>query len=193
MQGSFGVNYVNSKTINFDGGAKADINGDMGWLVSFGYNLSENLALDLDLGWSSVSYTGTRIEQGPPVGQTQYGGRLDTTSTHFNLTYYFMTKTFTPFVSANIGGTWIDSDIPVGPPVTGCWWDPWYGQLCGPYQPTYANSEFTYGAGLGLRYDARNNVFVRGTIGQQWLDISSASGTPDFTMYRIDLGLLLGK
>ncbi|MCI0506145.1 MAG: porin family protein [Gammaproteobacteria bacterium] len=187
----FSTNYVDSETIDFDGGAQADINGDMGWIFGFGYNFNENLALDFEVGWNSVSYTGTRILE---IGGTEeFGGWLDTSGTRFNLTYNFMAKAFTPFISANIGWAWIDSNIPSGPPSSTCWWDPWWGYICTGYQPTYSRSEFAYGAGLGVRFDLGNNVFLRGMVNQQWLDISGASSTPDFLMYRFDLGFMFGS
>ena len=189
LEGFFGTNYVNSSSVNFGGGSKADIRGDLGWLFGFDYNFNEHLALAFELGWNSASYTGTRVSS---TGDTEnFGGRLDSSITRFNLTYNFMAKRLTPFIRANIGWTWIDTNIPSGPPIAGCWWDPWFGYICSGYQPSYASTEFSYGAGLGLRFDVTNNISLRASIGEQWIDISSASGTPDFTNYRFDIGFKL--
>lgn len=183
-----GGNYLNSSSIDFGGGSKADISGDLGWTFGFGYNFNEKLALDFDLGWNSMSYTGTRIlDNGTPE---KFGGRLDTSSTRFNLIYHFLDKRLTPYITGNIGWTWIDSNIPSGPPGTVCWWDPWFGWICGPYQPTYTSTEFTYGTSLGLRFDAGRAIFFRGSIGKQWVDMNTDSGTPDFTNYRFEFGWL---
>jgi opacity protein-like surface antigen len=190
-QAFFATNYVDSDSIDFDGGAQADINGDLGWLFGFGYNFNEQLALDFEISWNSVSYTATRVLEAG--GTEQIGGWLDTSATRFNLTYHFTEKALTPFISANIGWAWIDTNIPSGPPSTGCWWDPWWGYICSGYQPTYSRTEFTYGAGLGLRFDTGKNVFLRGVISQQWLDVGGASSTPDFLMYRFDLGFMFGS
>jgi len=192
-EGYLSANYMNSETVDFSGGASADVNGDLGWIFGFGYNFSEKLNLDVDLGWNSMSYNANRVIQGTPNTNQQYGGWMETTSTRFNLTYNFIAKTITPFVSANVGWAWIDSNIPASPPSTGCWWDPWYGYVCSGYQSTYASSEYTYGAALGIRFDLGQNVFIRGIVNEQWVDIGNASGTPSFTAYRVDLGVLLGK
>jgi opacity protein-like surface antigen len=182
------TNYVDSTSVDFSGGAKADINGDLGWIFGIGYNFNEKIALDFEMGWNSVSYTGTRVSD---TGATeQFGGRLDTSITRFNLTYNFMAQRFTPFITANVGWAWIDSNIPSGPPSSGCWWDPWYGYICSSYQPTYTSTDFTYGTSLGLRYDVTDGLFLRGSAGKQCIDISSASGTPDFTNYRLDIGFM---
>lgn len=185
----FSGNYVDSASVDFSGGAKVDINGDWGFLFGFGYNFDEKLALDFEMGWNSVSYTGTRVKESDATREL-VGGRLDTTSMRLNLTYNLMPQRFTPFVAANVGWTWIDSNIPSGPGQVGCWYDPWYGHVCSGYQPTYTSSDFTYGTSLGLRFDVTNEFFIRGSVGKQWIDISNASGTPDFTNYRLGIGTM---
>jgi hypothetical protein len=42
----FSGNYVDSTSIDFDGGAKVDINGDLGFLFGFGYNFNEKGLID---------------------------------------------------------------------------------------------------------------------------------------------------
>lgn len=188
-QGYFGGNYTNSTSIDFNGGASADIDGDLGFIFGLGYNFTEKLALDFDMGWVSVSYKGTRENANTSARET-FGGTMDASSTRFNLTYNFMAKRLTPFIAGNIGWTWIDSNIPSGPSTGGCWWDPWYGYICSSFQPTYGATEFTYGGSLGVRYDVNNTLFLRGLVGKQWLDVSTANGTPDFTSYRVDIGFM---
>jgi len=51
---------------------------------------------------------------------------------------------------AGIGWTWIDTNIPDGPPVGGCWWDPWWGYVCTTTYPTKTKSAFSYQATLGV-------------------------------------------
>ncbi len=187
-QFAFGPHYTNSTSVDFDGGASADIDSDWGGYLGFGYNFDEKLALDFDISWGSASYTGTRVLQNNT--KETISGRLDTSSTRFNLLYYFMDKALTPFVAGNIGWTWIDSNIAAGPPVTGCWWDPWWGWVCSGVQPTYGSTEFSYGVSLGFRYDVNQSFFMRGSVGNNWVDISNTSSTPDVTFYRYDFGFM---
>jgi hypothetical protein len=184
---SFDMNYLNSSTIDFGGGNSVKTNSNMGWIIAFGYNFDEKLNLALDLGWNSVNYQVSEAGQ-PPA--SMYGGNVSTSTTKFDLTYNFMAKRFTPFVSGNIGWAWIDSNIPNGPPASGCYWDPWYGYICSGYQSTYATTKFGYGGSLGLRFELNDMLFLRGSVGKQWIDSSSASGTPSFTNYRFDLGFM---
>jgi hypothetical protein len=184
----FSPNYVNSSTLDGEGGSSADINGDLGWLFGFAYNLNEKFALGFEFGWNSVSYTANRAYGAGLVDRA--GGTLDTSGTRLYATYNFMAKRFTPYVTGNIGWTWIDTNVPSGPPSTSCWYDPWLGYICSGYQPTYTTTEFTYGGSLGLRFDVSNNVFLRGSVGEQWLDVNTGGGTPSFTNYRLDIGFL---
>jgi hypothetical protein len=184
---SFDMNYLNSETINFTsgGGGTLNTNSNMGWIITFGYNFDEKLNLALDLGWNSINYRASDTS-----GTNTYTGYLNTSNTRFDLTYNFMAKRFTPFISGNMGWVWIDSNIAAGPPSSGCYWDPWYGYICTGYTPTYAVTKFGYGGALGLRFELNDMLFLRGSVGKQWLDASSASSTPSFTNYRFDLGFM---
>jgi hypothetical protein len=188
---SFDMNYLNSSTIDFGGGNHIDTNSNMGWLIAFGYNFDEHLNLALDLGWNSVNYRAYDVaDPGVPAGSPSYTGYVNTSNTRFDLTYNFMAKRFTPYVSGNIGWVWIDSNVPSGPPSTGCYWDPWYGYICSGYQATYATTKFGYGGSLGLRFELNDMLYLRGSVGKQWIDASNASSTPSFTNYRFDLGFM---
>ena len=188
-EASLSGNYVNSAEIKFGGGSSLETQGDMGILFSIGYNFDEHLALDFDWGYNSISFTGIRVDD-PPTTTETFGGRVDVSSTRFNLIYNFLPKRLTPYVAANIGWSWIDSNVPSGPPGAGCWWDPWWGYICSGYQPTYGVTEFSYGASLGVRYDVSREVFLRGSIGREWLDNNKATSKPEFDSTRFDIGYL---
>jgi len=61
---------------------------------------------------------------------------------------------------------------------------PHFGNL---YQPAFDTTEYVYAAAMG--YDANYTMFLRGSIGDQWLDTSNASCTPDFVCCRFDMGI----
>ena len=88
-----------------------------------------------------------------------------------------------------IGWTFVDSNIPSGPPEGVCWWDPWYGYVCTAYQNTYTKNYFSYNLGLGARWDVYPGFFLRGSVGWQWMDLGKA-GTTDFMGGRLDLGYM---
>ena len=177
--------YTDSKSIQFEGGAVADINAHSGFAIGIGYNFSDYLELDLDIGSANTNYIGTRIFEDGRTPE-KYNGTMYTSHMNLGLTYNFMASHLTPFVKGNLGLNYIDSGIPTGNYGTVCWWDPW-GYYCGPYAQTYTSSDLSYGADLGLRFDITSKVFVKGSVGKSYIDLDNSS-TADFTNYKFIVG-----
>jgi len=178
--------YTDSTTVTFDGGATADISGHSGFAIGIGYNFSDYIELDFDIGSADGSYVGTRIfEDGS--GPEKYNGNLYTSHMNLGLTYNFMASRLTPFVKGNLGLSYVDSGIPTGNIGSVCWYDPWWGYYCGPYAQTYTSSDLVYGADLGLRFDITSKVFVKGSAGKSYIDFDNSS-TADFTIYKFIVG-----
>jgi opacity protein-like surface antigen len=178
--------YTNSKSIQFDGGAAADINAHSGFAIGIGYNFSDYLELDLDIGSANANYTGTRISD-DGNNTEKYNGTYYTSHMNLGLTYNFIASRLTPFVKGNLGLNYVDSGIPTGNIGTVCWYDPWWGYYCGPYAQTYTSSDLSYGADLGLRFDITSKVFLKGSVGQSYIDFNNSS-TTDFTIYKFIVG-----
>jgi opacity protein-like surface antigen len=185
------VRYLPSYNIDFDHGTSVDIHDDWGWGFGFGYNFNEKLNLNFEFDWTSADYKAT-FGSGGGVGQPndyQASGTLDATSSNFNLTYNFMPKTFTPYFSVGVGWNWIDTNIPQGPPSNYCWWDPWYGYICGSYVDTAQESGFIYGFGLGVRFEPKESFFFRVGANDNWQDYGNYNNTtPSIWTYRLELG-----
>lgn len=182
----FQTRWIEGETVDLQGPAEVTISDENTFAFGFGYNFNNRLSLSGEFAWGSVSYTANSIDaNGDPV---RLGGTLDTGSTFANLTYYFSEKSLAPFVGAQMGWVFVDSNIPAGPPSNVCWWDPWWGYICSPYQPTYSETSFGYGVTAGLRWDGPNGFFVRGSIGESWIDFDSTSSAPGFRIIRFDIG-----
>jgi hypothetical protein len=179
--------FTNAKSIQFDGGATADINEHSSFSIGIGYNYNDHLEIDLDLGSGNANYVGTRILDDGSNTAEKYNGTFYTSHMNLGLTYNFIASRFTPFIKGNIGLSYIDSGIPTGDYGNICWWDPWWGYYCAPYAATYTTSDFSYGADLGLRFDITNKVFIKGSVGKTYIDLNNTS-TPDFTTYKFIVG-----
>jgi len=186
---------TNSKVLQFDNGAEADINKRSSLGFGFGYNVNRHIELTVLFSSSNSNYSGTRIiDNNPedpniPNGPQKFSSNLYTSSLDFGFTYNFLSTPFTPYISANIGSTYIDSGVPTGNIVTGCWWDPWWGYVCTPQAQTYTTTAINYGAGIGLRYDFNRKLYIKGGVAKNYLDINS-SNTPDFTSYQFIFGFM---
>ena len=182
--------YLASKTVDFGGGTSIDTDSDLGFGMGFGYNITNKFALHLDWSWASSNYQAKiGTSTGGTLGTTTASGTLDSATVALNLSYYFLDGPLTPFVLGGIGWTWVDSNIPSGPPEGVCWWDPWYGYVCTSYQNTYAKDYFSYSLGLGGRWDVTPGFFLRGSVVWQWMNLGEA-GTTAFPGGRLDIGFI---
>ncbi len=181
--------YAASKNIDA-GDSTIELDSGLGLGLGVGYNLTDRFALHLDGSWVRSDYQAKiATSSGGIAGRTTASGTLDVATVALNLSYYFLDGPLTPFVMGGIGWTFVDSNIPSGPPEGVCWSDPWYGYICTSYQNTYTRDYFSYNLGLGARWDVTSSFFVRGSLGWQWVDLGTP-GTTDFLGGRLDLGYI---
>jgi len=182
---TLGVPYQLGSTVTYDGGTvKTD--SDFGFGMTFGYNASEKVTWSFGLKWAGVGYDGDFADSQGAI--TGISGTYDAWGLSGNLLFNLGQGPLTPFVGAGIGYTWIDTNIPNGAPVTGCWWDPWYGYICYTEYPTKTVNAFSYQAMGGLRYAFNPRTFLRLTYASQWVDTSNA--TPRFDVFGLEIGWL---
>jgi len=176
------IRWTSSETFTADGGSTFDVNEDVGWGFGFGYNVSDNVVVQMDFTWQSASFNANLMSD---VGATTtVGGSLDSTTTLIALQYNILPKTFTPFVIGGVGWTWADSNIPTAPPQGTCWWT-WVGLVCDSWQPTATESAFAYGVGAGLRGDFGDSLFLEVSYTWSWADFDVAD---EFNSVRLDVG-----
>jgi opacity protein-like surface antigen len=176
--------YSESATINGQGGSKVDLNADWGFGFGFGYNFTDNFQLNGLFSWSSRSYDATVITD---TGATRhYSNYMDSSTLSLNGVYYFLKGDITPFISGGVGITYVDTNIQNGPSTGTCWYDPWYGYVCSSYVPTKTENDISYNAGIGVRADVNRQFGLQAGYYRTWIDISKASGTPEFNIWRLD-------
>jgi len=177
--------YTDAATLDGEGNSSVEING--GWGIGFGlgYNFNDHLQLNGVLSFSNRDYDATFFKEDDT--SSVYNGTLDTVTLALNGVYYILNRDFTPFVSAGIGVTNIDTNIPSGAGSSYCYWDPWWGYVCGTYVPTKTENDVSYNAGLGLRWDISKYFSLQGSYNKTWVDISGASGgMPDFDIFKME-------
>jgi outer membrane protein W len=55
-------------------------------------------------------------------------------------------------------------------------------------QPTVSESEFSYRAAIGLRYDINSTVFVRASVGKFFIDYDRATSDSHNLVTQLDFG-----
>ena len=180
--------YMLAKNLGFDGGTTAKIDDTWGFGFQMGYNFNDHWNLAGLFSWSQPDYNAlVQPVAGNPSPARNTSGTIQMNTFGMALTYNFLKGPLTPYVDGSIGGTYINTDIASGPPVVGCYWDPWFGNICGVSQPTKSDTFFSFGVGGGLRWDINRSFFLRGGARQQWVDISN-TGVPSFTLVKLDVG-----
>jgi outer membrane protein W len=181
------INYISSTSLEGPNGSSVDINGDLGFGLGFGYYLTDNFQLGGLFTYASSNYSAKVVLEDYSI--KKYSNRLDSSTIAMTGTYYFLKGNFTPFVNGSVGYTFVDTNITTGPPSGSCWWDPWWGWVCSSSVPTKTESEFNYGAGVGMRFDLNQHFGFKFSYNKSWFDIGSLSGTPDFDVWQ--LGFLI--
>jgi outer membrane protein W len=178
------ITYAESAIIEGQGGSSVDVNADWGFGFGFGYNFNDHFQLNGLMTWNSRSYDAIVVTDS---GATQrYSNYLDSSTISLNGIFYLLSGDFTPFVSGGVGITYVDTNIQDGPATGTCWYDPWWGYVCSSYVPTKTENDMSYNAGVGVRLDVNRQFGLQASYNKTWIDISKASGTPDFDTWRLD-------
>lgn len=180
---------TDSKDLQFENGATANLEQDSSLGFGVGYNLNSHIELALEFVSNDTNYTSTAIPEDPAESPVTSSGSIYTSTINFGFTFNFLTTPFTPYVTANLGSTYIDSGVYTGNVGSGCWWYPYYGYICGPVAQTYTSTELSYGAALGLRYDFNRKLYMKGEARKSFIDMGN-SNTPDFDTARLIFGFM---
>ena len=183
---TLGTFYQFSNDLEFEGGTTAETDGELGFKMGFGYNMTDKFAVNFGFNYDSVGYNANVIED--DGDSSRISGKMDNWVLSVNAIYHFSDGPLTPYVGAGIGWTWVDTNIPDGLPSTGCWWDPWWGWVCATSYPTKTKSAFFYQATIGLRYEFNYSTFMRFNYSSQWLDFGNATSTPRYDVLGLDIG-----
>ena len=175
-----------SESRNGENGSGVDFDSATGWGFGVAYNFNEHLAVGFDGAFVKPKYTATFNTD--EDGLVSLRHKASVFNGQLNGTWNIMKGPFTPFLQLGMGWTHIDSNVADGPPVTGCWWDPWWGYVCSNFYSTYKDTRFSWGAGAGLRYEFQNRMFVKGSINRVEIDGGNNAVDPKFDLWKLELG-----
>lgn len=185
----FGIDavYQDSADMSFEGGSSAQLNDDFGAAAYFQYRFNERLELGFGIDWSVIDYDVTIQSALDSRLQFRGSGDLEAITPRVTVNYNFMKGDFTPFVTGGAGWSFVDTNIPDGPVQVGCWWDPWWGQVCAPYQSTKSIDDPVYQLGAGVRWDFTRGYTLRFLYEKHWFDYGNASSTPESDQLKLGI------
>lgn len=182
-----GFHIASMSSASLDGSFGAALNVDDGFGYGFtgGYNFTDRIAIMVDANWARPDYVATFVPDGPGQPQT-LRTKLDVGTIQAKGVYYFLDGELTPFVEAGLGWTSVDSNIVNGPPITGCWWDFFWGYVCRNFYETYTDTTVSYSAGVGVRWDLGPEYTVRATLGTLAIDIDADGEEPNIETLQLE-------
>jgi opacity protein-like surface antigen len=181
------VIYSDGTDVSFEGGSRVEFDEDWGIALTFGYRFNEHLDLTFALDWQEMSYDADFVSSTIPGLAVGVSGDMEAFVPQVGLNYNFGTGAVQPYVSGEIGWAFVDTNIPNSRVQIGCWWDPWWGQICTPYQSTKSIDDFVYGLGVGVRWNFTPGYVLRFAYEKRWWDYSKSTSTPDFDMLRLGI------
>jgi opacity protein-like surface antigen len=164
----------------FDGTFKIDDTDLFGF--SWGYNYGSHLNLNLEMALGRPDFKGS-------WGTSTLSGTADMWTGDLNVEYNLLKSRFTPFVGVGLGFMYFDSNIPEGDPDVWCWWDYYWGYVCGASQSTHSATDFTWNATAGVRWEVTDRLLLKASYKAMWTKVGD-SGTVLFPQYSLSAGWL---
>lgn len=181
--------YQDSESATGRNGSSLSADSTLGFGISLNYNLNAQFALGVDFDWLRPDFSAVLVNDEDPLDTLFVDHRATQVNTRFKGTYNFVPwGALVPYAQLGFGWTWLDSNVASGPPVTGCWWHPWWGYICENFFQTYNSTEFSYGGAVGLRYDLQGGSFISLSFDYWELDTSGSRANPTLESLRLQYG-----
>jgi hypothetical protein len=154
------------------------------WGIGFGYFFTNKFAFRFETVMGSTDFWGTGGELG--VGRDVFFN-----TGLFNVDFHLFDKRFTPLVTGGIGWNYLEATLTNMPVTPGyCYWDPWWGYICtGAGYPVYTSTDWIYDLGVGFRWDAPANFFLKAAIDVSWVKYPEADNYARLGKFGISLGV----
>lgn len=166
-----------------DRGSSADLDSDVGFALGFAYHFTDHLQLGGDFQFASPDYRATFVdENGTPE---TIRATADFFTGQLRGTWNLLDRALTPYVELGLGWTYVDSNVADQPPITGCWWDPWWGYICDTFWSTYSETNFSWTAGLGARWDVNDQWSLRAGYTRLEIDVGGSRSDPSLDIFRV--------
>jgi opacity protein-like surface antigen len=185
------VGNLDGDSLSGESGSSIEIDSSTIYGLSLAYNFNSHWSLGGELSWASPDYDATIIlddEFGNPGEPQVIRHHLSLFSYSFEGTFNLLEGPITPYAQLGFGWTNMDSNVASSPPITGCWYDPWWGYICNTYVNTFSKTRETLTGALGIRWDLDNGMTLKGSYGLMRIDTSSATDSPEMNYYRLDVG-----
>lgn len=182
----FAVFDTSAVTLRGQGGSSIAVDGDIGHGAVGAYNLTERFALVAELSGTRPRYAAVLTAEDTGLDAV-VNTQLDASVVLLKAVYYFLERNLTPYVEVGAGWAAIDSNIIEGPPLTRCWWDPWWGYVCGQLFDTYTDTRKASSAAIGMRFDFGRSLLLKASWGTLRIDTTERTDDHRQSLLRLEL------
>jgi opacity protein-like surface antigen len=182
---------LDGDSLSGENGSSIETDSTSVWGLAFAYNFNSHFALGGEVSWGSPNYDAVIILDdgfGNPGEPQTIRHKMDIFTYGFKGVFNLLEGPLTPYAELGFGWTEMDSNVANQPPITGCWWDPWWGYICNTYVSTFSKTRETLTGALGVRWDFGNGMSLKGSYGMMRIDTSKTSDSAEMNFYRVDLG-----
>lgn len=155
--------------------------------LALAYNFNSHWALGGEFVWGSPDYDAIIIPDDGVETPQVIKHEMSIFSYSFKGTFNLIDGPLTPYAELGYGWTEMDSNVADQPPITGCWWDPWWGYICDTYVSTFSKTRESVTGALGIRWDLDNGMSLKGSYGMMQINTSRLSDKAEMDFYRLDL------
>ena len=185
---SLAVVFQDSISVDGEAGSSLDLKSHTGFGINVALNINPKFSVGGDFEWLNPRYLLTLVDDTGVNDDIVINHKLTQFNTRFKGTWNMIDGPFTPYVEAGLGWSYMDSNVADGPPQTGCYWHPWWGYICNNYYSTFDDWVFSYGGGVGLRYELRGGTFMKASYNYWELGGIGESQDSGFTAARLEFG-----
>ena len=101
--------FLESKTVDFNGGSNAHIDSTTGVKIGAGYYVTDQLIIGGNFSWAQSSFNGTVCGSGPScsgINASIENGNVDFSTMMFDATYTFLHGPIRPYGVVGLGWNW---------------------------------------------------------------------------------------
>jgi len=175
--------FQDGKRANGENRSSADLDSDVGIAFGFAYHFTDHWQLGGDFQFTSPDYQATFIDENDQPETVR--ATADFFTGQVRATWNVLARALTPYAEIGLGWTYVDSNVADQPPITGCWWDPWWGYICDTFWSTYDETNFSWTFGAGLRWDVNDQFVLRGGYTRLQIDVGGSNSDPGLDIFRL--------
>lgn len=185
----FGVSLNNLSSVKVKGsnGSFIDIDSSTGFGLALAYNFNNHFALGGEMTWNGPDYKALFIPTDPGQEPERINYELDMFGVNLKGIWNIIDGPITPYVELGLGWMDVDSNVIDQPPITGCWWDPWWGYICDTFYSTYGKTQESYNGAVGVRWDMDGGMTLKGSYGMLKVDTTSPNDDIELDAIRLEL------